>query len=121
MIYLKQTLNLAPASPETRDQFVDFARTDLLPTYERLSARLVAAWFSHVEWYGQITEVIEFDDLSSLQTFRAAARADARWRECERRMEEFAPQRSAQLLEPLGPVAPQSLHDAIQKSASTPL
>jgi hypothetical protein len=40
MIYLKEGLNLAPASPETRDQFIDFAHSDLLPTYDRLGAHL---------------------------------------------------------------------------------
>ncbi len=49
MIYLKETLNLAPASPETRDQFIALANHELLPAYDRLGARLVGAWFSHTE------------------------------------------------------------------------
>jgi len=121
MIYLKETFNLAPASPETRDQFIDFAQTDLSSAHKRLGARLVGAWFSHAEWYGQITHVLEFDDLSRFQGFRTDARADAGWRECERRVDEFAPQRSAQLLEPLGPVPPQTLSDAIHASTDAPL
>src|ERR1043166_6678297 len=121
MIYLKETLNLAPASPETRDAFIGFAQADLLPAYERLGARLVAAWFGHTEWYGQISQVLEFDDLSTFQTFRTGARTDAQWRECERRVEQFAPQRAAQLLEALGPIPPQTLHDAIRASSESPL
>jgi hypothetical protein len=49
MIYLKETLNLAPASPETRDDFITFATTDLIPTAESLGVRLVGAWFSHAQ------------------------------------------------------------------------
>jgi len=120
MIYLKETLNLEPASPETRDDFIAFAQADLVPIYQRLGAQLVGAWFSHAEWYGQITQVLEFDSLNGFQAFRTAARMDAAWRECERRVERFAPQRGAQLLEPLGPIAPRTLSDAIQASRAAP-
>lgn len=121
MIYLKEILNLAPASPETRDAFIAFAQADLLPAYPRLGARLVGAWFSHAEWYGQITQVLEFDDLSSFEAFRKKGRTDDPWLECQRRVEKFAPQRSGQLLEPFGPVSPDTLHAAIQQSRDTPL
>ena len=121
MIYLKETFNLTPASPETRDDFIGFATSDLVPTYERLGARLVAAWFSHTEWYGQVTQVLEFDDLGSLQAFRTGAHDDGGWQACERRLEEFAPQRAAALLEPLGPIPPSALHDAMRASRETPL
>ena len=120
MIYLKESFNLAPASPETRDAFIEFAQTELSAAHVRLGARLVAAWFSHAEWYGQVTHVLEFDDLRSFDAFRSAARADAGWNECERHVEHVAPQRSAQLLEPLGPVPTQTLSDAIQASQTTP-
>ena len=73
MIYLKEAFDLAPASPETRDDFIAFAEAGLLPAYERLGARLVGAWFSHSEWYGQVTQVLEFESLSRFETFRAAA------------------------------------------------
>jgi hypothetical protein len=121
MIYLKETLNLAPASPETRDDFIALAETDLVPAYQRLGARLVGAWFSHTEWYGQVTQVVEFDDLAGFAAFRTAARADARWRECEQHIERLAPQRDAQLLEPLGPVPPDALWRAVAASAQTPV
>jgi hypothetical protein len=121
MIYVKETFNLTPASPETRDDFIGFATTDLVPTCERLGARLVGAWFSHAEWYGQVTQVLEFDDLGSVQAFRIGARDDARWRDCERRVEEFAPQRASVLLEPLGPVPPSTLQDAMRASREQPI
>ena len=121
MIYLKETFNLAPASPETRDEFIGFATTDLIPTCDRLGARLVAAWSSHTHWYGQVTQVLEFDDLSSFQSFRAGARDDASWRACAQRIEAFAPERASVLLEPLGPIPPSTLHDAMQASSDTPI
>src|SRR4030095_14167818 len=91
MIYLKESFDLAPASPETRDTFIAFAETDLLPAYETLGARRVGAFFSHAEWYGQVTQVLEFDSLAGFEASRAAARADAAWRECERRLGAAAP------------------------------
>jgi hypothetical protein len=79
MIYLKETFNLAPASPETRDEFVAFAQSDLVPAYERLGARLVAAWFSHAEWYGQITQVLAFQSLhASLENHERCAQRGSR-------------------------------------------
>ena len=121
MIYLKETFNLTPASPETRDHFIEFAQSDLMPAYRRLGARLVAAWFSHTEWYGQITQVLAFDSLSGFEAFSTRGRADAGWQRCLQRVEQFAPQRRGQLLEPLGPIAPDALDEAIRESQQTPL
>ena len=121
MIYLKETLNLAPASPETRDEFIAFAASDLLPAYDRLGARLVGAWFAHSEWYGQVTQVLEFESLRAFEASRTAARADSEWQECERRIERFAPERSAALLEPLGQIPTSALDEAIQASREKPL
>ena len=121
MIYLKETLDLAPASPETRDAFIAFAEADLLPAYARLNARLAGAWFSHSEWYGQITQILEFESLAGFEASRAAAASDPAWGDCERRLEQFAPRRRAQLLEPLGPIPPATLADAIRASAEKPL
>jgi hypothetical protein len=121
MIYLKESFDLAPASPETRDEFIAFAQAALLPAYARLGARLAGAWFSHAEWYGQVTQVLEFDSLAAFDAFRGAAAGDPAWRDCERRLEQFAPRRSGQLLEPLGPVPPAALADAMRASAEQPI
>lgn len=121
MIYLKEALDLTPASPETRDRFIDFANSDLLPAYDRLGARLVGAWFSHTEWYGQVTQVLEFDDLHSFQQFRDRAREDGAWQRCEQRTEQLAPRRTSLLLEPLGPVPAHTLAEAIRASKEKPL
>jgi hypothetical protein len=121
MIYLKETFDLAPASPETRDAFISFAQADLLQAYTRLGARLIGAWFSHSEWYGQVTQILEFESLAGFEASRSAAATDPAWRECERRLEEFAPRRLGQLLEPLGPIPPATLADAIRASAQEPL
>lgn len=121
MIYLMQKLNLAPASPETRDQFIAFATGDLIPACDRLGARLVGAWFSHSEWYGQVTQMLEFDDLAGFQHFRDRARDDAAWQDCEQRIAALAPERTSTLLEPLGPIPATSLADAIQASRAQPI
>ena len=121
MIYLEETLNLVPASPETMDTFVDFAQEKLVPCYERLGGRLVAAWYSDAEVFAQVMQVLEFDDLAALGAFRAKASDDERWTECERRIEELAPVRRSRLMEALGPIAPETLRGAAAESQKSPL
>ena len=121
MIYLEETFNLMPASPETMDSFVDFAQEKLVPCYERLRGHLVAAWYSDAEVFAQVIQVLEFDDLAALGAFRAATAGDEGWMECERRIEELAPVRRSRLMEALGPIAPETLRGAAAESQKSPV
>jgi hypothetical protein len=121
MIYLEEKFNLIPASPETLEKFVNFAQIQLVPICERLGARLVAAWSSNSEWYCQVTQVMEFDDMDELKVFRIKSSQDSAWGEFLAKLEEFAPERRSRLLEPLGPVLPKTLHKAIKRSQKNPL
>lgn len=121
MIYLEEKLNLTPASPETLENFVNFAQEKLVPICERLGTRLVAAWYSNSEWFCQVTQIMEFDDLEALKAFRTKASQDSAWGEYSARLEEFAPERRSRLLEPLGPVQPKILYKAIKRSQRNPL
>lgn len=121
MIYVEEILKLAPASPETLDNFVEFARERLVPMCPRVGARLAAAWFSHVELFSQVTQVMEFDDMEALKSFRIKASHDSAWGEYASRLEEFAPERRSRLLEPLATVPPEILHRAISESQQKPL
>ena len=120
MLYLKQDFNLHPASPATRDRFVELAQQQLLPSLERLGGRLVAAWLNHAEWYSQLTHVIEFQGFPDFETFRDKAREDSEWIESQREVEVLAPERADELLEPLGPVPPQTLDAAIKAASDKP-
>lgn len=120
MIYLWETFNVEPASPEGLDRFVALAGEALLPAYEWLGARLAAAWYSDIEWFCQVTQVLEFDDLAALGAFREKARHDERWRECEQRLEEAAPERSQRLFEPFA-VPAETLREASAQSREAPL
>ena len=73
MIYVEETLNLMPASPETIETFVSFSEEQLVPCSERLGARLVAAWSSNADVFSQVMNVWEFDGLAAFGEFRARA------------------------------------------------
>jgi len=121
MIYLKQTFDLDPASPANRDRFVSIAERAILPAHERIGGRLVGAFFAHEEWFSQIIHVTEFDDLASFDRYREAARRDRETAEGIAQLEILAPNRSVDLLEPLGPIAVDTLHAAIEASNAEPL
>lgn len=120
MIYLEETLNPKHASPEALDEFVEFARQHLLPLCPRVGARLVAAWTSSDEWVCQATQVLEFDDMEALKAFRIASSQDKAWGEYTAGLEELAPVRRSRLLEPLGPVPAELLHQAAAESQQSP-
>jgi hypothetical protein len=121
MIYLEETFNLTPATPETLDLFVDFAQTKLVPARQNLGSRLIAAWYSDVEVFCQVTQILEFDSLSAYEGFRLETDQNTKWKAIEDRLHELAPQQRLRLLEPLGPVPPETLHEAISESKQAPL
>lgn len=121
MIYLEQTLNITPASPDIRDDYIKIAQELLVPACKRLGARLVAAWNANYEWVMQTTQIFEFDDIESLKKFRINASQDREWGEYMAQLEVFAPERRTRLLEPIGAVPPEILHKAIEESQKTPL
>jgi len=121
MIYLQETLNLTPATPETLDSFIEVGQNLLVPVCERLGARLVVAWFSTYEWFRQVTHVFEFVDMKALKEFRIKANQDKQWGEYTAELEEFAPERRTRLLEPIGAIPPDILHKAIEESQKTAL
>ena len=116
MIYVKQSYNLDPAAPSTRDRVVDIANKYVLPANERHGARLVGAFFAHEEWYNQIIHLTEFDDFAAYQAYREAAAGDGDANEGVAQLTNLAPEQRIEILEPLGPVAPQRLRKAIADS-----
>jgi len=120
-IYLEQTLNLVPASPETLDAFIDFAGKSFVPVCKRLGCRLVIAWSNNQEWFCQVKHVLEFDGLEALKSFRRRASQDAEWGEYAAHLEEVAPVRRTRLLEPLAPIWPDILRKAAEDSRQSPV
>lgn len=121
MIYLKQSYNIDPASPARRDRFVSAVNELVIPSNDRLGARLVGGFFAHEEWFSQIIHVTEFDDLAALGRYREAAARDGQACEGVAQLENLAPEQRIEFVEPLGPIAIQKLHDAIEASASEPV
>ena len=121
MIYLEETFKLSPASPESLDNFVKFSQKQFVPLCPDLGVRLVAAWCSHVEFFAQVTQVLEFDDLNALKAFRTKASQNKAWGNYSSYLEEIAPERRSRLLEPIETVSPEILHQAIEESQLRPL
>lgn len=121
MIYLEQTLNITPASPDIRDEYIKIAEELLVPATKRLGARLVAAWNAHYEWVMQITQIFEFDNIEALKNFRINSCQDKKWGEYIAQLEIYSPERRTRLLEPIGAVPPEILHKAIEESQKNPL
>ena len=119
MIYLEETLDLIPASPETLDQFVAFAERHFVPVAKELGCGLVLAWYNSYEWFCQVTHILEFEDLEGLKSFRRNASRDSAWGEYVAHLEEVAPVRRSRLLEPLTPIWPELLRQAAADSRET--
>lgn len=120
MIYLEETLNLKDASPEAVDNFIVFAQETLVPVCPEVGARLIAAWTSNEEWYGQVKQIFEFDDLDGLKTFRINASQNKTWGAYAAGLEEHAPVRRSRLLEPTGAVPAEVLYQAMAESRQSP-
>lgn len=121
MIYLEETFNLHPASPETLDNFIEFSKKYLVPICDHVGARLIAAWASYSEWFGQVTQIMEFDDIDSLKSFRLKTSQNSAWGEYIVGLEDFAPVRRSRLLETIESVPTKVLHEAITKSQKIPV
>jgi hypothetical protein len=120
MLYLQQDFDLAPASPRTRDAFIELASEALVPAAERHGARLVAAFFSNREWFFRVTQFLELPTLAAYEDWRHALVADAAAIDAAERVAALAPARSERLLEPLGAIPVEVLHQAIEASAEQP-
>jgi hypothetical protein len=120
MIYVIHSYNIAPATPATRDRFIDTVDEFVLPSNERHGARLVGAFFANENWFSQIIHVTEFDDLAALGRHREAVAADEHAVEGIAELSGLAPEQHVELVERLGPVATSTLHDAIGASADEP-
>ena len=121
MIYVKQSYNIDPAAPSTRDRVVDVVEKYVVPANERHGARLVGAFFAHEEWYSQVIHLTEFDDFDAFQAYRTSAASDGDANEGVAQMTNLAPEQRVEILEPLGPVAPDKLRQAIADSIEKPV
>lgn len=120
VLYLQQDFDLCPASPRTRDTFVALAQEALVPAAERHGARLVAAFFGNAEWFFRVTHLLELPGLAAFEAWRSAMLADPAACDASRRAEALAPSRREMLLEPLGPIPPDTLARGIDSARQKP-
>lgn len=113
-------MTLEPASPETLDTFVALAQEKLLPL-ERMGFRLAAAWYNDIESFCTVIQVLEFENMAAFGGFRARTEQAEPWLEYQARLEELAPNRRSRLMEPLGSITPERLHDAWKETAEKPV
>ncbi len=116
MIYLKEAYKILPATPKATDNFIIIAKEQLLPKYERMGARLVAAWISNDEILFQVNQLFEFNSLTSFESFHDQIHSDASFTETESNLNELAEKKSNQLLEPLSQIFSDTLHTAMAES-----
>ncbi|MCP4137047.1 MAG: hypothetical protein GY754_39125 [bacterium] len=116
MIYLEETFNTVPATPKSVDNFIAIAQEQLIPAYERLGTRLIAAWFSNAETLFQVTQLLEFDDLAAFESFHSATANDEAWIETQKTLDGFTANKRSRLLEPIDPKFSTFLHNAIAAS-----
>ncbi len=121
MIYFEETLNLEPAAPLTMDKLVQYAQQELVPACRDYGIRILAAWYSHTEWFGQIRHVYEFENFAAFGEHWNNLKSDPRWIEIEKFMDDIAPQRSFNLLEDLGPIPAEVTEKVVQETAEKPL
>ncbi len=121
VIYLEETYDLHPATPACRDQFVAFAEQELIPVYSESGARLVAAWSCDAERWGRISQVLEFDDFTTYESYRDAVTGSQGWTAIAAQLEALAPGQRHRLLEPLVANFVPVLHEAIRSGQSNPL
>ena len=117
---MEEKFNVLPATPESVDKFILLAEKELVPLYKQLGIRLIAAWYCHAEWYGQITQITEFDDMEALKKFRIDVNQNEAWGRFTAQAEQMAPERFTRILEPLGSIPTEVLHKAISDSKTNP-
>lgn len=120
MIYLQQDYDLHPASPRTRDAFVELARQALVPAAERHGARLVAAFFGNQDWFFRVAHFLELPSLAAFETWREAMPGDASSCEAVREAEALAPSRNETLLESVGAIPLEALDRGIEEAQEKP-
>jgi hypothetical protein len=120
MIYLEEIFNLKGASWEALDDFIAFSQDSMVPLCPEVGARLVAAWSSSEEWFCQVKQVFEFDDMPSLKGFRIKTSQHKPWGVYAAGLEEHAPVRRSRLLEPTGAVPEEVLHQTALESEQSP-
>jgi hypothetical protein len=120
LIHLQQDFDLLPASPRTRDAFVDLARDRLVPAAERNGARLVGAFFGNQDWFFRVSHFLELPNLAAFESWRAAMRGDAMACDASREAEALAPQRNEVLLEPVGVIPQEALDRGIEDASGKP-
>jgi len=121
MIYLEETYDMNPATPVVRDQFIALAAEEIIPAYSEFGARLVAAWTCNAVRWGQITQMLEFDNFTTYDQYREAMASSKSWPDISNKLEALAPERQHRLLESLVPNFVPVLQRAIQDSTDTPL
>ncbi len=120
MLYVKTDFDIHPATPKTRDAFVELAEKEIVPLLARHGGRLMAAWFNHDSWFSQLNHIVAFDDMAAYDRFRAASVEDTDWQACQQAIAALVRRQHETLYEPLGPVPVERLDEAIEAAQTKP-
>ena len=120
MIYMRQIFNLHPASPRTRDAFCKVAEERFVPSLQAAGSELMAAWFSHEQWFSQLEHVLAFESLAAFEDFREELNGSGGLGQSFRELAGFAFERREALVEDLGAIPTAALRRAVEACAETP-
>lgn len=118
MVYMIEKFNLKTATPYKLDNFIKFARSELMPFYADSKAMMKIAWVDNGESLFQVGHLIEFPDIGACLRFYMFAKENEK---LQKKLDHHMPQRTCQAYQSGSPVFVDVLNQAILDCQAAPI